>query len=45
MLEGGTRVYLQKMKIQGNRSKMRMNTQTNPLKMQGRRLRHYIEFE
>jgi len=45
MFEEGMRVYLQKMNIQGNRLEMRMNTQTNPLKMQGKRLRHYSEFE
>jgi len=45
VLEWGMRVYLQKMKIQRNRLKIRMNTQTNPLKMRGRRVRRSSEFE
>jgi len=45
MFKEGTRMYLQEMKIQGNKLKMRMNTQPNPLKIQGRGLRRYSEFE
>jgi len=45
MLKWGTKVYLQWMKIQKSRLKIRMNTQIDPLKKQGKRLKHYREFE
>jgi len=45
MLRRDTRVYLQKLKIQGSSLKMRMSTQAKPLKMEGRRLGHYSEFK
>ena len=45
MFEKGMRMYLQGMKIQGNNLKMTMNTQAKPLKMHGRKLRCYSEFE
>ncbi|KAJ8428870.1 hypothetical protein Cgig2_010812 [Carnegiea gigantea] len=45
MLERGMKVYLQKIKIQGGRLKMRMNTQVKPSKIRGRSLRHYNEFK
>ena len=38
-------MYLWEMKIQMSRSKMRMNTQIDPLKIQGRRMKRYGEFE
>ena len=38
-------MYLWEMKIQMSRSKMRMNTQTDPLKIQGTRMKHYSDFE
>ena len=39
------RVYMWEMKIQKSRLKVRINTQTDPLKIQGRRMKCYSKFE